>query len=202
MSSRSDSCPDRPLAAALVKHYEEVKAFIRRKVGCADMAADAAQDAWLKLATAAPAQPVDNPRAYLYRAASNLAVDARRSAARAQNLFAEPEAGEAAADPAPSPEVRLLARERLRRLDAALDELPPHVKQALLLHRVDGLPHSDIAARLGVSESMAAKYVAQALRHCRRRLGAAGLLEKNADARSDKAAAVRLTDKTDLTPGA
>ena len=202
MSSRPDSCPDRPLAAALAKHYEEVKAFIRRKVGCADLAADAAQDAWLKLATAAPTQPVDNPRAYLFRAAGNLAVDAQRGASRTRNIFAEPEAGETAADPAPSPEAQLLARERLRRLDAALDELPPHVKQALLLHRVDGLPHGEVGARLGVSESMAAKYVAQALRHCRRRLGAAGLLEKNAENCSNKPAAVRLTDKTDAKPGA
>jgi DNA-directed RNA polymerase specialized sigma24 family protein len=54
MSSRTDPCADRPLAVALAKHYEEIKAFILRKVGCAELAADVTQDAWVKMATATP----------------------------------------------------------------------------------------------------------------------------------------------------
>jgi len=38
------------------------------------------------------------------------------------------------------------------------------------MFRVDGLSHREIAERLGVSESMVAKYIGQALRHCRDRL--------------------------------
>jgi RNA polymerase sigma-70 factor (ECF subfamily) len=35
------------------------------------------------------------------------------------------------------------------------------------MNRCDGLTHREIAARLGVSESMVARYLVQALRHCR-----------------------------------
>jgi len=38
------------------------------------------------------------------------------------------------------------------------------------MFRVDGLSHAQIARRLGVSESMVAKYIGQALRHCRSQL--------------------------------
>jgi transmembrane sensor len=70
-------------------------------------------------------------------------------------------------DPSVLPEAALLARERLRLLDEALRQLPPKPRAALLLNRVEGLTQAEIARRLGVSESMVVKYIAQALRHCR-----------------------------------
>lgn len=173
------------LLAAFLAHYDELARRLSRRPGLAGQAGDVLQDAWLRLAAPPPHDQPDartaevrDPRAFVFRVAGNLAVDVQRRDARAQRIFAAPETGDAAADPAPSPEARLLARERLRRLDEALDELPPKVKAALLLHRLDGLTHGDIAARLGVSESMVAKYIGQALRHCRRRLTSAGLGEE------------------------
>ena len=56
---------------------------------------------------------------------------------------------------------------QLALLDRALRQLPEKPRQALLLSRVEGLTHAAIARRLGVSESMIAKYLAQSLRHCR-----------------------------------
>ena len=66
-----------------------------------------------------------------------------------------------------SPERTLLARERLELLDEALAALPPNARRALLMSRVNHLTFARIAEELGVSESMVAKYIAQALRACR-----------------------------------
>ena len=167
MSSRSDSCPDRPLAAALAKHYEEIKAFIRRKVGCADLAADVAQDAWVKLATATPAQPVDNPRAYLYRVASNMAVDSLRQTQSAQRRLSPDPIPETLAGDEPAADDAVLQRQRLALLRAAVNELPPRCREVFLLHRFAGLSHADIAARLGITVSMVEKHMRRALAHCR-----------------------------------
>ena len=72
--------------------------------------------------------------------------------------------------PTPSQETHAIGRQRLRLLETALDELPTKPRLALLLNRVEGRTFAEIASRLGVSESMVAKYIAQALRHCRDRL--------------------------------
>lgn len=158
------------LIAALRENYRDLLRFLTRRTGDADRAADLAQDTYLRLAAVSAASEIENARAYVYRVAGNLAIDTLRRDARIANDFTFLEEGSAVADPAPSPETRALARERLRLLEAALDELPAKKRLALLLSRVDGRTFAEIAERLGVSESMVAKYIVQALRHCRDRL--------------------------------
>jgi RNA polymerase sigma factor (sigma-70 family) len=101
------------------------------------------------------------------RTATNLAIDWLRRDVRLRTVHAPDDEVETIEDPTERPEARLIAQERLRLLNAALLELPPKVRQALLLNRVDGLTQAEIAVKLGVSESMVTKYIAQALRHCR-----------------------------------
>ncbi|MNN81089.1 putative RNA polymerase sigma factor FecI [compost metagenome] len=99
--------------------------------------------------------------------AGNLAIDTlRREQRLSANVGDVPEYAEAV-DPAPPPEAVFLAKERLGILDDALQQLSPNARQALLLNRLEGLTQAQIAVELGVSESMVAKYIGQALRHCR-----------------------------------
>lgn len=157
------------LISAFRENYQDLLRFLTRRTGSADRAADLAQDTYLRLAALAPASvDVQNPRAYVYRIAGNLAIDAARRDGRLPLDMTFVDAEERSTDP--SPEARALARERLRLLEAALDELPANPRAALLLNRVDGLTFAEIAARLDVSESMVAKYIARALKHCRDRL--------------------------------
>jgi RNA polymerase sigma-70 factor (ECF subfamily) len=55
-------------------------------------------------------------------------------------------------------------------LESAIKELSVKCRTALLLNRLEGKTHAEIARTLGVSESMVAKYIVQALKHCRARL--------------------------------
>ena len=66
----------------------------------------------------------------------------------------------------PSPEAQALILETLTELDALLDRLPSRVRQAFLLAQLEGLTYAVIAERLGVSERMVKKYMAQAMLHC------------------------------------
>jgi RNA polymerase sigma factor (sigma-70 family) len=74
------------------------------------------------------------------------------------------------ADSQPSPDKALETRQRLALLQAALGELPPSCRDALLLSRVEKLTHAEVAERLGVSCSMVSKNIMRALRHCERRV--------------------------------
>lgn len=159
------------LIASFRENYADLLRFLTRRTGDATRAADVAQDTYVRLATLSPtALRVDNPRAYVYRVAGNLAIDTQRRERRIAHDFTFVEAAEAVPDPSPTPEAAALARERLRLLEAALGELPFKPRLALLLNRVEGRTFAEIAAELGVSESMVAKYIARALRHCRDRL--------------------------------
>jgi RNA polymerase sigma factor (sigma-70 family) len=159
------------LIASFRDNYRDLLRFLTRRTGDAERAADLAQDTYLKLAALGPASgEIRNPRAYVYRVAGNLAIDTLRRDGRIANDFTFHEAGDVVADPTPTAEARVIAQQRLRRREAALDELPTKPRLALLLNRVEGRTFAEIAGRLAVSESMVAKYIAQALRHCRDRL--------------------------------
>jgi len=74
-------------------------------------------------------------------------------------------------DPMPTPDRCLEARQDYLLLKRALDEAPERHRAALLLNRIDGLSHAEIAARLGVSASMVSKYIMSVLEHCLDRMG-------------------------------
>ncbi|MBK5000308.1 RNA polymerase sigma factor [Pseudomonas sp. S31] len=156
------------LLASFQEHYDDLLQFLTRRMSDRQRAADVAQETYLKLAKIdEQAVTVLHARSFIFRVASNLAIDALR---REQRLAASHEDSDSAGEvacPAPAPEATLLARERLQMLDEALLQLPDNARQALLLNRVEGLTQAQIAQRLGVSESMVAKYIGQALRHCR-----------------------------------
>lgn len=162
--------PSRLIERFLAIH-DELRRHLRRRTGSPERAQDVMQDTYLRLLDCDAKQQdqavIQDERAFIYRVAGNLAIDAVRREVRTGGA-GEPEPG--LADPAPGPEQHAHAQQRLARLDLALRELPPNCRLALLLFRVDGLSHAQIATRLGVSESMVAKYLAQALRHCRERL--------------------------------
>ncbi len=110
---------------------------------------------------------VQNDRRFIFRVAGNLAIDTLRREQRQGATLGDPLEHVEVVDPAPAPEAVLLAKERLEVLDQALQQLSDNARQALLLNRLEGLTQAQIAVRLGVSESMVAKYIGQALRHCR-----------------------------------
>ncbi|MCD9030779.1 sigma-70 family RNA polymerase sigma factor [Luteimonas sp. Y-2-2-4F] len=149
--------------------YDELARNLRRRTGDGARAEDAVQDTYLRLLDVESSQEIRDRRAFIYRVAGNLAIDAAR---RDQRGAGDGEPPPSIPDPSPGPEQRALAHERLQQLDRALRELPPNARLALLLFRVDGLSHAQIARRLAVSESMVAKYIGQAMRHCRNRLPA------------------------------
>ncbi|WP_417828150.1 RNA polymerase sigma factor [Thalassospira sp.] len=160
------------LIASFQENYEQLLRFLIRKLnGDSERAADVVQDTYLRLAqTLDTEDQIDNPRAYIYRVAGNLAIDQIRRDRR-QNVHQDVEADDFhvadIGDPKPGPENIYLSREQIALLDRALSQLPEKPRAALLMFRVDGLSHNEIAQKLGVSNSMVAKYIGRALKHCR-----------------------------------
>lgn len=142
---------------------EEAPRLLRflRRFGPRVSAEDIAQDAFAKLA-ASKAEEIANPSAYLTVTARNLALnDIRRQTNAKTHAHADIEtiAPAYTADP----EAQLIAAEEAALAEAALNGLAPHLKQALLLHLVEGLTQPETAARLGVSRRTVQRYIETAL---------------------------------------
>ena len=63
----------------------------------------------------------------------------------------------------PGPDRNLFARDLLRRLQLALDHLPPRCREAVVLKRIEGLSQREIAQRMGISEKVVGNYVAEGM---------------------------------------
>jgi RNA polymerase sigma factor (sigma-70 family) len=137
--------------------------FLTRQVACPEAAADLAQEAFIKMMRAEPATGVHDARAYLFRTASNLATDYRRRQRFLPLVEDSDSVLDALPDPGATPEQVLLTRQELRRLQAAIDALPPRCREVFILARVADLTYAEIGARLGISPKTAFSHVVAAL---------------------------------------
>jgi RNA polymerase sigma factor (sigma-70 family) len=154
----------------LTRYFAEIRdellRFVMRRTG-RSAAEDVVQDVWLNLHERGDAESWREPRAVLFRTAANIGTDAYRRDVRTQKLFSgEEEDIGAAACPGSDPEAQVEAADQLERLVAALDQLTPQCREALLLNRLEGLTHAQIAARLGISTKTVQRHIERALRVC------------------------------------
>jgi RNA polymerase sigma factor (sigma-70 family) len=155
-----------------VSHRRALLTYANRIVRDPGRAEDVVQEAFLRLRTAAAANLLEEPVAYLYRIVRNLALDLQRhltfegrhEVAGAHELAAK------VAEALPSPEAAAAAREEFRNLLKALDELPARTRIALEMHRLGGFKLKEIAAHLGVSISTAQALVAEGIEYCQNRI--------------------------------
>lgn len=145
-------------------HHGWLETWLRRKIGCTHQAADIAHDTFVRILGRSECQEYREPRAYLTTIARGLLIDHWRKQdierAWLETLATLPQ------PLAPSPEDQALFLEALYRVDAMLGKLKPKVREAFLLSQLDGLSYREIGERLGVSERMVKKYMAQAMMHC------------------------------------
>lgn len=158
------------LTRLLLTERRSLLRLAQRIVGSVPAAEDVTQSLWFRVQRVEDDPPIVNKRAFLYRLATNLATDHVRAATRHGKLF---EGGDLPLDVSantPSAETRLVDRERLQRLEAALEELPLRCRQVFTLRRIDGVPADEVAQRLGITLNAVAKHVRIAVRHCHSRL--------------------------------
>lgn len=152
------------------RHRVDLLRLLRSRVASPDTREDLVQEAFLHLLGVVHADPIANPKAYLFRAVDNLAIDFLRRERVRRSRFAEVEDSERIAADMPGPEATVDDKNRVKILSRAITELPPKCRQVFVLHKFDGLSHSAIATRLGISRSMVEKHIIKAMSHCRSRL--------------------------------
>ncbi len=150
------------LAAIFDTHHAGLYRYLVRLVGDPDLAADAAQEAFLRLSQRPP-HTTQNLRAWLYTVATNYAFDTIKVARRRAEILQETPDQAPLAAPAVTPDVSLERQERCQAVRIALDGLREKERTTLLM-RAEGFSYREIAAALDISSNSVGVVAARALR--------------------------------------
>ena len=163
------------LDALYLEHRRPLIAFIRNKVGCADLAEDLLHDLFLNIWSRIDTWEVGGDmRTYLFSAARNH-VWSYYSKQRVRRQHALEEQQDRASRPAgedPDAIRRLEAEALAGAMNGWLAELPPRRREVFELSRHEHLTYQEIADRLGVSIKTVETQMSRSLRHLRARLEA------------------------------
>ena len=143
--------------------------FVAGRLSDANEAEDIAQDAFHNMLQLQHPEQLENPKAYLYQTAANLALNRIRKQRRqqrcAQSMKVDVEIAESQAVAAM--DQQLVNREQLDALMQAVQSLPTKVKTAFMLSRAEDKNYLEISQAMGVSVSSVEKYLMTALKHLR-----------------------------------
>lgn len=137
-------------------------------VRCRHTAEDLAQESYAKMSNLSTSQVITHPRAFLFRTATNLALDHLRKEKVRHHLPLE-EVGDIPKGE-PSAEQRLVYKERVAAYRQAIETLSPRCREVFILHRLQQCSYREIGERLGISQSAVEKLMIRALAHCRQTL--------------------------------
>ncbi|MCA1326102.1 sigma-70 family RNA polymerase sigma factor [Herbaspirillum sp. alder98] len=158
------NAPGEPIEVLYREHSSWLRNWLRAKLGNAWDAADLAHDTYLRLLNNGTQPAAADSRRYLTQVANGLVIDLFRrrgiESAYLDALALLPQAQ------VPSEEARAQAIEALMELDRILGDLPPKVRRAFLMCKMDEMSYRDIAQALAVSVSSVEKYIATALGAC------------------------------------
>lgn len=145
--------------------FSRIKAALRRRGCTSHDADDLVQEAYLKLVGYELDHQVVRPDAFMMRTALNLAIDAHRMQRNHGEsvLLEEMTTDELVfADPSPTAEATVLARERIARLSDSVAGLKARTRDIYLAHLIEGLSYQEIAAKHRLSVSAVEKHMARA----------------------------------------
>jgi RNA polymerase sigma-70 factor (ECF subfamily) len=124
--------------------YPDLVRFLYRKVWDPERAAELAQECFVRALRDRP----DQPRAWLFTVAANLARDEARTVVRRKHHLTLLAVDEGRRPAAPDPSAELMERELWERVRTALDSLGEADREILLLWD-SGLSYQEIAAETG-----------------------------------------------------
>jgi RNA polymerase sigma factor (sigma-70 family) len=125
---------------------------------------DFRQEVYAQVLAAAELKIPERAKPFVLSTARNLLIDRiRREHIVSIEAVADLDVLGLAADE-PGPDRSVIARDVLRKLQAALNRLPPRCREAVILKRIEGLSRREIAQRMDIAEQTVADHVAHGMR--------------------------------------
>jgi RNA polymerase sigma-70 factor (ECF subfamily) len=148
------------LRAWMVRYGPALRAYFMKKVGPGE-ADDLVQEVFLNLQDRGHVEDIQHANRYLFRAAANLLT--RRAQAKTWDWAERAGLEELELFDELSPERALIAKQDLARMMQAVQDLPPRVEEAFVLHRFEDMTYREIAQRMGIKPKSVEALIMRAL---------------------------------------
>lgn len=148
-------------------HDASLKSYLRHSFPSVRDVEDVVQESYLRLLETRATAGIRSARAFLFSVAKRLAIDVIRRERR-QARHTVPDVPQALDVPAPGADVaeRVSRDEEIALLAAAIHALPQACRRIMILRKLDGLSHAEIAARLGISVSTVEVQIGRGMEKC------------------------------------
>lgn len=149
-----------------VSYSDGLHRFVYQKLGNTDDAAEIVQDTFYNYLRMDDTEEIENPQAFLYKTAHNLALNHIR-----KNGYRQSHLNTLDADPQTLPlEREIFAQRDIDMLQRRLRQLPETTQRIFLLNRIDGKTYPEISEQCNLSISSVQKHMIKALTYLRKNL--------------------------------
>jgi len=143
----------------MIQYYKELLFFVKKNIRNKDYANDITQDTFAKAISFQNQNPIENPRAFLYRLAKNIIVDESRKNKKFKEI---PYDENDVTIKTHEPEDLAIEDNRQKILMKELKKLPEKRKEAFVLHVIEGYTRQEIANIMGISVAAVSKHISRA----------------------------------------
>ncbi len=160
----------RPLSAvsaAFLVNHDFLKRFLARYFSDSQDIEDVAQEAYLRAYVAEQQKEIEQPKAYLFRIARNLALTQLKKKSNKITEYLEESGASVVIECGAAADSEVEAEESLGLYCEAVAALPEKCRQVFLLRKVHGLAHKEIAERMSLSVSSVEKYLLRGILECK-----------------------------------
>ncbi|MBU2526016.1 MAG: sigma-70 family RNA polymerase sigma factor [Bacteroidetes bacterium] len=160
-------CEEKQFKRVFDAFVSPLRNYIYYKFGDAEKAADAAQEAFVKLWENCDKVSPDKAKAYLFTVANNLSLNQVAH----QKVVLKYEKNHRSHAVSESPEFQFREKEFEAKLNTVINNLSEAQRTAFLLNRIEGMKYSEIALHLDISVKAVEKRIHKALIILRKEIG-------------------------------
>ena len=154
------------VSSTFVTHNTFLKKFVARYFSSQHDIEDVVQETFLRAYAAEREKVIEQPKAFLFRIARNVALTKLTKKSRQITDYLEEAAASVVTETSASADQELAAQELLALYCEAVATLSHKCREVFLLRKVHGLSHKEIARRMSLSVSSVEKYLRQGILAC------------------------------------
>ena len=158
------------MTATFLECSNFLKKFLSRYLRAQQDIEDVVQETYLRAYVAEQRETIEQPKAFLFRVAKNLALTRLSKKSRQITDYIEEAGALVVVGTAAGSDQVLEAQQCLDLYCEAVAALPEKCRQVFLYRKVHGLSHKDIGQRMGLSISSVEKYLRQGILACQSHL--------------------------------